>query len=726
MARRSPWQQFGDSFDSTYGTFNKIFQGIETAGIMREKPEEEKIQFSDSPGLTDEEGPHNSYERATGKWTYDGQTYDEPITREQLTGLRNQRLTDVMTKYGDIKGGMDLQLRREELKQKTLTNELKERTLDSDVTVAKQNVLLNDQNLTIGKVRIDQATAEHQAYLDKMPAEKRAAYAKAAGMEIDNQGKIIAVAIDAATQEDVIRGVKLGVTAKEIAIMNAELAGQNLKIDIEGNLVDLEVTKATKGFKIEGKRLDNVKKILENSELKISNEGNLLDLEKSRELFDAELYNERLKLSVEKQGLEAKQAFNQVYADHAAQSKLSYEEGGFKNQEEANKSLMDALAKVPGGPALVRELETEYRTHELAGITHQGTALKQKSMLALQKGGIDGLAKEIDEMNGVDKKVRVDRKGSGANTVVTLTEVDADGRTIRIIATGNEKNGEFMKNLDMALDPANMMETAKEYYDVLKKQADVAYTEASTEHKKQETEGLKSAKTKFDKEDFFVKLLMENPEDTMAWAGLVGMDLSMEEIEEKVLERTALKALDNASGGDGGDDGDGTSTTAGGLAQNGNNVLLKEHPRAPLIQNKKKDDNWMGTVTDLNDNAVLRKNRAGYSNHTKSQVDLTASEKIQNQQMIKANKEVMQRVRKITEGGSKHKLRGIRRGRALDRNLSASDRMDQDRRYRLKGWLEANPHYFLNNISQLDAFEKNPDKWFQTNIEYEQDKTYGL
>ena len=257
-------------------------------------------------------------------------------------------------------------------------------------------------------------------------------------------------------------------------------------------------------------------------------------------------------LKVETDNLKKQDNYNTVYKDFAAKSKLEPEEGGFKNQEEANKFLMDGLFDID--PKLARELEKEYKTHELAGITHEGTVLKQKAMLAMQKGGVDGLAKEIDEMNGVDVMVKVTRDGD----IVTLDEVTPDGKYIRTIASGDEKTGEFMKNLDMTLDPANMMATAKDYYDTLKAQADVAYTEASTEYKKQQTQGLINTKAEFDKDDFFIKMLIENPEDKMAWMGLVGMDMSIQEIEEAIVERKSLNALDNASNGDG-SNGDGSN-----------------------------------------------------------------------------------------------------------------------------------------------------------------------
>ena len=579
MARKSAWQQFGDNFESTYGAFNKMFQGMETAGIMREKPEEEIIQ----------EGPQNRYDRATGNWTYGGQTYDAPISDEKLTGLRNTRLTNVMTKYGDIKGGMDLQLRQKELEQKTLANELERRTLESKVTSAEQGVILNEQKMEIGALAIEQAQSEHQLHLNTLDAQERIIYARAAGLELDNKGQVIAVAIQKATKWDVIRGIRLGVEAQDIANSNAELAGIGLKIDNEGNLIALDIAKATKDFKIEGERLDNARKILDNIGIKITNSGALLDLEKSKALHQQTMINDALKLEVEEQELKSKQAYNQVYATYAERAALEPgTEGAFETQEDANAFLLDGLSRID--PELAMELTRKYETNEIAGITHQGTVLKQKSMLALQKGGIDGLAKEIDEMNGVDVMVKVTRDGN----VVTLDEVTPDGKYIRTIASGDETTGEFMKNLDMSLDPANMMDTAKDYYDTLKKQADLAYTEASTKKIEEETKGLQNVTKELKKDAFFIQMLVDNPNDTMAWAGLVGMDLSMEEIEEKVIERTTLNALDNAGNGDNIDE-------TKGLVENGDVVTQVDQGDAELIaaeelvQNKGLGDGKQGS-----------------------------------------------------------------------------------------------------------------------------------
>ena len=111
MPRKSPWQQFADNFDSVYGSFNKLGSALETRGIMGEKPEEEMVQ----------EGPRNSYDRATGKWTYGGQTYDKEITPDMLRGLQYNRLGDVMAKYGDPTGAMAMRTSAADIKTKAAT-----------------------------------------------------------------------------------------------------------------------------------------------------------------------------------------------------------------------------------------------------------------------------------------------------------------------------------------------------------------------------------------------------------------------------------------------------------------------------------------------------------------------------------------------------------------------------------------------------------------------------
>ena len=96
------------------------------------------------------------------------------------------------------------------------------------------------------------------------------------------------------------------------------------------------------------------------------------------------------------------------------------------------------------------------------------------------------------------------------------------------------------------------------------------------EHKEQETEGLKGAKAEFKKDDWAIRLPAENPDDTMAWAVLVGMDMSMQEIEEKVIERTTLNVLDNAENGE-------TVDTEKGLVANGDVITQVDQGDAELI-----------------------------------------------------------------------------------------------------------------------------------------------
>lgn len=108
MARKSQWQQFADNFNSVYGSFTKMAQDWETQDVMEEQPEL----------ITTDTG--------TQQWQYGGKTYDKEITPEMLRGLQYQRLGDVMTKYGDAKGAMEMGLRSEELQEKRRENEIKQ------------------------------------------------------------------------------------------------------------------------------------------------------------------------------------------------------------------------------------------------------------------------------------------------------------------------------------------------------------------------------------------------------------------------------------------------------------------------------------------------------------------------------------------------------------------------------------------------------------------------
>mgnify|MGYP006883088579 CR=1 FL=1 len=97
MARKSGWQQFADNFNSTYGAFSKVGKDWEAKNIMGEQPE----------AMIGEDG--------TQSWKYDGKSYDNEITPEQLRGLQFDRMANSMSKWGDHKGALEMRQKQEDI-----------------------------------------------------------------------------------------------------------------------------------------------------------------------------------------------------------------------------------------------------------------------------------------------------------------------------------------------------------------------------------------------------------------------------------------------------------------------------------------------------------------------------------------------------------------------------------------------------------------------------------
>jgi len=112
MARKNQWEQFANNFSTFYDLGNKVQGGIASRKIMDE--EIETIRAADA-GTS----PHASGEGIGSgtRYKYDGKMYKEQITADQLTGLRNKRLSDNMVRFGDSKGAMEFNLSNAKLRE---------------------------------------------------------------------------------------------------------------------------------------------------------------------------------------------------------------------------------------------------------------------------------------------------------------------------------------------------------------------------------------------------------------------------------------------------------------------------------------------------------------------------------------------------------------------------------------------------------------------------------
>ena len=103
MARKSPWQEFADNFNSVYGTFQKIGTGIETSRVM------------DDEKFTSEKGLGFGLEGA------------------DLEKARYKALGDIYTKYGQPDKGLAFRTQLANLEEKQRSNELNAAILQEQI-----------------------------------------------------------------------------------------------------------------------------------------------------------------------------------------------------------------------------------------------------------------------------------------------------------------------------------------------------------------------------------------------------------------------------------------------------------------------------------------------------------------------------------------------------------------------------------------------------------------
>lgn len=482
-----------------------MFSDIEEGKIMADEVEE---VYSMEGGLGTAQGTSMANPHTGAKqWKYAGKTYEQEITPEKLRGLRNQRLIDNMIKWGDTEGAMKMQGLQADIESKTASTEnLQQKT---NLLIAQFPDLA--KKIGYENLAIQSGTALNLAQKEKilrmLPHDERYAAAQLVGLNWDNKylkksfddrvniKKQESLQADIKTEEDeVARDISVALKPSDI---NAGIA-QN-----EATVSDSSVT-------------------IKENEIKLSE-------------------------------ADEKIAVNDMMATFRNRAGKAPHLGGFESNEQAKEWMVNEMYKI--NPMLADDMKSSYGANELANITQESTLFTEKAMSAWKTGGIVGLAKTVDDLNGVNK-TEIEYNDKNKN-IATLYEVDEKGTRLRPIATGNLKDGSFLMNLQQELDPARSMAISKEYYDNLKIQADIAYTEAMAEKAEadkdkslKETEILSSSKP-LGKDEYFVQRLITDPNDTVALHGLLGLDLTREEIDDMVLNETLRQnenKTSNASG----------------------------------------------------------------------------------------------------------------------------------------------------------------------------------
>ena len=124
MARKSPWQEFAENFDSVYGTFQKVGKNIETARLM----DDEKFTAEGGLGFG--------------------------LEGDALEAARYKALGDIYTKYGEADKGLAVRQQLANLEEKKRSNTLNAAILENQINIqgALAEKMLESK---IGNVRAD-------------------------------------------------------------------------------------------------------------------------------------------------------------------------------------------------------------------------------------------------------------------------------------------------------------------------------------------------------------------------------------------------------------------------------------------------------------------------------------------------------------------------------------------------------------------------------------------
>ena len=426
MARKNQWEQFANNFSTFYDLGNKVQTGLGAKKIMAD--EVETIQAADAGN-----SPHAAGQGIGSgtQYKYDGKMYKEEITADQLTGLRNKRLSDNMVKFGDSEGAMKFNLSNAELKAANSKSRLDDATFDDNVLAAKLANDVTAKGLELTQAQINEYKAltplKAKKYLADIASTKQSTKVSQTKLPLEVRQLMAKLNVDEQT-------------AKEFLSEEST----ELRVQSRTNLGKTQTNKATEldqEAKIQAGTYENnlAQAIYESGEAKTMAGARVLaanrNLEGNKTLssFATEM-----------------QEGNALHVDN------------FADASAHAKAQQDYLRKYWNGDKAVGELIKTIGADELAAITAEGSLMMAKVNNVFQgksqNSAKDELIKLIDGQDGITGNMRWDTKDGK----VQLIETDGDGEETIIEGTSwnNFKQvfyGEFtpLKSLEIAKSNAD-------------------------------------------------------------------------------------------------------------------------------------------------------------------------------------------------------------------------------------------------------------------------------
>jgi len=434
MARKNQWEQFASAFGTAYDLGNRIQTGIGARKIMDEEVE---TLYSKDAGSS----PHASGQGVGSgtQYKYDGKMYKEQITPEQLTGLRNKRLSDNMVRFGDSEGAMKFNLSNAELKAANSKSRLDDATFDSDVLAAK---LANDA--TAKGLELTQSQINEYKALTPLKATKYLA-------EIASQKQQTAERTALMPGKVTLQGQAIGLGGNELSKSDIELAEYQSDLATDNREQGGLITKAE--FANEKRRLKLAKGKLISG---YQNELATFLAQSNTDLNNAEVAEMASKL--DKQGSETLTEFAR---------KSGAKE--FESPEAQKAWLLDAWGE--NHDPRIKTMLGEMDAMELGQITLDGTRVMTQVNAALSSGTQNAqktaLVELMDKEDGIPGNIQFETdKKTGVVKLVqypSAEEMKAGTNGEAVINENGTKKGwdGFTQGLEAEFTPLKSLEIAK-------------------------------------------------------------------------------------------------------------------------------------------------------------------------------------------------------------------------------------------------------------------------
>lgn len=378
MARRSRWQNFSDSFNSVYGTFNQVGKAIESKKVM-----------------------NTDYEDDAGN----------ALAGDALDRRRMMELSKVYTKYGDAEGGLGLRAQQAKIEQAKRENDINQQIMQE---LIRQRGGLTTQGMEADIANTEANTADTQSTTDRRN--------KLVPGELDQQEATLAdtQANTANTRSITDRRNKLVPGEVE----NLDRRNEGLGATNRSLVAQADVDEATVGADIAAANADasmktddaRVSSAAVDSEIDATVSGNQATAAGNKV--------KTLKSTIDYDQLDAEEQLlmelNQTEYDSPEDAEAAYRE----------MVIADRRIAPERKAQIIRALDDV----GLAQLQGQATKMAQGAQNALQSGGLDGLVEYYDTIDDGDS-MEIRRNDNGTISIVATR---GDDESVLFSATGKD------------------------------------------------------------------------------------------------------------------------------------------------------------------------------------------------------------------------------------------------------------------------------------------------